>query len=200
MKELPFSSIFQNFREAASLFTDTLAYAAALEKETPKIDYFATSLPAMLLFEEDLRKRQYITATFLKALALLGLMLLAIAIALRRFRRKASLFPRAYDANNALIPNQTFTWSSDMPGVASVSGTGDVMAVTAGGPVHIMAKDGNISGMAVIVDTAATILPPATVKVVPAVVSNSCVVVSASAEMHDVLHPIFLAMLRKSLL
>lgn len=60
-------------QEAASLFTDTLAYAEALEKEIPKIDYFATSLPAMLLFEEDLQKRQHITATFLRALALLGL-------------------------------------------------------------------------------------------------------------------------------
>ena len=58
--------------EAAALFMHMLAYATALEKETPKIDYFATSLPAMLLFEEDLQKRQHITATFLKALALLG--------------------------------------------------------------------------------------------------------------------------------
>jgi len=59
--------------EAAALFTNILDYAAALEKETPKIDYFATSLPAMLLFEEDLRKRQQITATFLRAQALFGL-------------------------------------------------------------------------------------------------------------------------------
>jgi hypothetical protein len=44
-----------------------------LEQETPKIDYFATSLPTMLLFDEDLRKRQHITATFLRAQALIGL-------------------------------------------------------------------------------------------------------------------------------
>jgi tetratricopeptide (TPR) repeat protein len=59
--------------EAALLLRHMLAYAAALEGEIPKIDYFATSLPTMLLFEEDLRKRQHITATFLRALALLGL-------------------------------------------------------------------------------------------------------------------------------
>jgi len=59
--------------EASSLFVDILTYAAALDKQTPKIDYFATSLPAMLLFDEDLKKRQHITATFLRAQALLGL-------------------------------------------------------------------------------------------------------------------------------
>jgi tetratricopeptide (TPR) repeat protein len=58
--------------EADSLFAQILSYAAALAKETPKIDYFATSLPAMLLFEEDLQRRQHITATFLRAQALLG--------------------------------------------------------------------------------------------------------------------------------
>ena len=60
-------------QEASSLFADIEAFAAALEQETPKIDYFATSLPTMLLFDEDLRKRQHITATFLRAQALIGL-------------------------------------------------------------------------------------------------------------------------------
>ncbi|MGI8771174.1 MAG: DUF5107 domain-containing protein [Acidobacteriaceae bacterium] len=59
--------------EAVALFQRILAYAAALDDEIPKIDYFATSLPTMLLFEEDLGKRQHITATFLRAQALLGL-------------------------------------------------------------------------------------------------------------------------------
>ncbi len=59
--------------EAASLFVRILDYAAALEKETPKIDYFATSLPTLLLFEEDLQRRQHITATYLTAQALVGL-------------------------------------------------------------------------------------------------------------------------------
>jgi tetratricopeptide (TPR) repeat protein len=60
-------------REAAALFATIFSYAEALEKETPKIDYFATSLPTMLLFDEDLEKRQHVTATFLRAQALLGL-------------------------------------------------------------------------------------------------------------------------------
>lgn len=60
-------------QEAVSLFAEILDYAAALEKTVPKIDYFATSLPAMLLFDEDLESRQHITATFLRAQALLGL-------------------------------------------------------------------------------------------------------------------------------
>ena len=59
--------------EATALFRHILAYAATLDEETPKIDYFATSLPTMLLFEEDLGKRQHIIATFLRAQALLGL-------------------------------------------------------------------------------------------------------------------------------
>lgn len=59
--------------EANALFAEILAYAEALDRETPKIDYFATSLPSMLLFREDLPKRQHIAATFLRAQALLGL-------------------------------------------------------------------------------------------------------------------------------
>jgi tetratricopeptide (TPR) repeat protein len=60
-------------QEAVSMFTEILEYAAALDKTVPKIDYFATSLPTMLLFDEDLESRQHITVTFLRAQALLGL-------------------------------------------------------------------------------------------------------------------------------
>ena len=59
--------------EAQVLFRQILDYANALEQQTARIDYFATSLPAMLLFEEDLQHRQTITARFLQAQALLGL-------------------------------------------------------------------------------------------------------------------------------
>jgi len=59
--------------EADELFAALLAYAETLDKKTPTIDYFATSLPAMLLFDEDLGKRQHITAMFLGAQAQLGL-------------------------------------------------------------------------------------------------------------------------------
>lgn len=58
---------------ARRLLRDLLAYALKLGKQTAKIDYFATSLPTMLLFEEDLQRRQEITALFLEAQALLGL-------------------------------------------------------------------------------------------------------------------------------
>jgi tetratricopeptide (TPR) repeat protein len=59
--------------EATNLFAAILTHAEALEKKAPTIDYFATSLPAMLLFDEDIGKRQHITALFLRGQALLGL-------------------------------------------------------------------------------------------------------------------------------
>lgn len=48
---------------------DLLEYARNLARTPAKIDYFATSLPALLLFDEDLQARQIITATFLEAQA-----------------------------------------------------------------------------------------------------------------------------------
>jgi tetratricopeptide (TPR) repeat protein len=60
-------------QDAAALFHRIFDYARSLEGQTPKIDYFATSLPAMLLFDEDLKERQTITARFLQAQAMLGL-------------------------------------------------------------------------------------------------------------------------------
>lgn len=59
--------------EAEELLRSLLAYAEALMQEKANIDYFATSLPAMLLFEDDLQKRNTVTATFLQAQAWLGL-------------------------------------------------------------------------------------------------------------------------------
>ena len=50
-----------------------LDYSERLEQQTPKIEYFATSLPAMLLFEDDLEKRNKIEALFLRGQALFGL-------------------------------------------------------------------------------------------------------------------------------
>ncbi len=60
-------------RAARELLRQLLAYARQLPRQPTKIDYFATSLPTMLLFEEDLPARQRTTARFLEALALLGL-------------------------------------------------------------------------------------------------------------------------------
>ena len=47
--------------------------AKQLQKTQAKIDYFATSLPTMLLFDEDIQQRQETTALFLQAQAELGL-------------------------------------------------------------------------------------------------------------------------------
>ncbi len=58
---------------AKKIFSELLAYALKLEKAEARIEYFATSLPTMLLFEDDLQFRQTTTALFLQAQARLGL-------------------------------------------------------------------------------------------------------------------------------
>ena len=60
-------------QDAVDAFRAILYYSAQLQRQTPKIDYFATSLPAMLLFDEDLARRQTIAARFLEGQARLGL-------------------------------------------------------------------------------------------------------------------------------
>ncbi len=59
--------------QAEELLRSMLVYAEGLMRQGAKIDYFATSLPAMLLFEDDLQKRNCATAMFLEAQAQLGL-------------------------------------------------------------------------------------------------------------------------------
>jgi tetratricopeptide (TPR) repeat protein len=58
---------------ARSLLNEIMQHAQQLESQPPSIDYFATSLPAMLLFEEDRSQKRDQTARLLKAQALLGL-------------------------------------------------------------------------------------------------------------------------------
>jgi hypothetical protein len=58
---------------AAALFQQIYGYSLELESAEPKINYFATSLPSMLLFEEDLRIRNSMEARYLRAQALAGL-------------------------------------------------------------------------------------------------------------------------------
>ena len=58
---------------AKRLLRELLAHARALARQPAKIDYFATSLPTMLLFDDDLQVRQLTTALFLEAQARLGL-------------------------------------------------------------------------------------------------------------------------------
>ncbi|MGN6368594.1 MAG: DUF5107 domain-containing protein [Phycisphaerae bacterium] len=59
--------------EAEALLRALLRYAEGLERERAVIDYFATSLPTLLLFDDDLQKRQAARGRFLAAQARLGL-------------------------------------------------------------------------------------------------------------------------------
>ena len=68
--------------EAGKLLRDLLAFGRKLERTKAKIDYFATSLPDLLLFDDDLQFRRETTALFLQAEAHLGLGARARAAAL----------------------------------------------------------------------------------------------------------------------
>jgi tetratricopeptide (TPR) repeat protein len=59
--------------KAKKLFRDLLTYAQKLQRTEARIDYFATSLPTMLIFDDDLQSRQETAALFLQAQAQLGL-------------------------------------------------------------------------------------------------------------------------------
>ena len=59
--------------DAKKLLGELRGYARELGKREAVIDYFATSLPTMLLFEDDLTARQRRGAAFLEAQALCGL-------------------------------------------------------------------------------------------------------------------------------
>jgi tetratricopeptide (TPR) repeat protein len=59
-------------RKAQQLFSTLRQHAEELKRRSAKIDYFATSLPNMLVFEEDLAQRNQIEGLYLEGLALLG--------------------------------------------------------------------------------------------------------------------------------
>ncbi len=59
--------------EANALFEAMLSYGIELEQREAKIDYFATSLPSLLLFDDDLEERQKMQARSIQAAALSGL-------------------------------------------------------------------------------------------------------------------------------
>jgi len=59
--------------EAESMLNALLNHARELEQTPAKIDYFATSLPTMLLFHDDLDRRQQVLALTMQAQALGGL-------------------------------------------------------------------------------------------------------------------------------
>jgi tetratricopeptide (TPR) repeat protein len=60
-------------REAGEALNEMLQSAEGQLSADVKIDYFATSLPNFLLFEDDLQKRNRIESLFLRGLAKLGL-------------------------------------------------------------------------------------------------------------------------------
>ncbi|HWA24833.1 MAG TPA: DUF5107 domain-containing protein [Lacunisphaera sp.] len=83
---------------AKKLLLGLLAYARQLAKTPAKIDYFATSLPTMLLFADDLDARLQTTALFLEAQARLGLGQSATAHKLlRQVLRRDPAHPGARD-------------------------------------------------------------------------------------------------------
>ncbi len=59
--------------DAQAVLSRLQEFSAALLKTEPTIDYFATSLPNLLLFDDDLRKRNTIDSLLLSALASHGL-------------------------------------------------------------------------------------------------------------------------------
>jgi len=63
----------QNDSQAVLLLNELLEFASRQIHATPKIDYFATSLPNFLLFDDDLKKRNQIHCGYLAGLAKLGL-------------------------------------------------------------------------------------------------------------------------------
>jgi uncharacterized protein YjdB len=60
------------------------------------------------------------------------------------------------DAGGVLVPGASFSWGSSNAGMASVSATGMVKALSAGGPVNITATAGSGVGTAVLNDTTTT--------------------------------------------
>jgi tetratricopeptide (TPR) repeat protein len=62
-----------NLAAAEKIFSDIYIYSCELEASKVEIDYFASSLPTMLTFEEDLQRRTKIDSLFLRAQALAGL-------------------------------------------------------------------------------------------------------------------------------
>ncbi len=60
-------------KDAKELLMDIKKFGEAKLQEKAKIDYFATSLPLLLVFEDDIQKRNTIDAKYLIALAFVGL-------------------------------------------------------------------------------------------------------------------------------
>jgi hypothetical protein len=70
-----------------------LSYGIELEQREAKIDYFATSLPSLLLFDDDLAETQKVQARSIQAAALSGLGRTAEADRLRNSIKEAEPAP-----------------------------------------------------------------------------------------------------------
>jgi tetratricopeptide (TPR) repeat protein len=58
---------------AEEIFTNLINYGQAHEDDEIRIDYFAVSLPDLLIFDDDLKKRNYIHCKYISGLGFLGL-------------------------------------------------------------------------------------------------------------------------------
>ena len=54
--------------EAREVLLELAQFASREDEDRPKIDYFATSLPNLLLFDDDLEKRNRIESTAVERL------------------------------------------------------------------------------------------------------------------------------------
>jgi len=88
--------------EAFSIFSELLTFARHQMEIEPKVDYFATSLPNLLLFKDDLAKRNRFEAQFLIALAEHGIGETQKAI--------NSLEKIAKEDGNSLIASEMLRW------------------------------------------------------------------------------------------
>jgi len=86
--------------EAYQLFSALCQHGQQFQQLPGKIDYFATSLPNMLVFEDDLTQRNLVEGKFLEGLALLQLSDVATARAC--FREVLDLDPSHYEATDQL--------------------------------------------------------------------------------------------------
>ena len=62
-----------NSDDAKAMFEAMSAFGDELIRTPAEIDYFATSLPDLLVFNDDLQKRRQIEGTVIQALANIGL-------------------------------------------------------------------------------------------------------------------------------
>ena len=85
---------------ARQMLRQMIDYAHQLRRQPAAIDYFATSLPTMLLFHDDLEARQHLQADLLEGLAQLGLG--QSAAATQRLREVLAKDPAHALANDVL--------------------------------------------------------------------------------------------------